>query len=717
MTKLSKGFYLGSILISFILMIGFLIAEIIELADNQPENAMIFVGLIWLILIYIVVVMSRLVYKMWAAIQDGHARTTPGKALGFCFIPFFNFYWVFQAFPGFARDYNTLVDRYSLRIPKLPVGLFMAYAVLCLLALIPLLGILAALANLVVTMMMIAKICDGVNALPAVFETTGAKQVERDGLPENHIFRKKGIVCAVIAAFFPLLFSFTGLIVLLSLLGADTIFRRWDIEQFGPFLFLIVGMTIIAVLASSVLLLLEGLGKRIVVVILIGCCLLPWGAGMWCFRTGIRNIAVVIEQMGVPMGSGAIVAGHAEATFPLVLGSFLSGILLAAAGLGLSLSSVGRATNPRWAMGLALGAGTSLPLIVFVVVMMLQNIIGWAMGSMLLSIALGVAIVSGLAGAGGGQDPPHERSTCLAAAAPVAMGLCFFILATSAYLWVMVHWLNTVGMMGLDVLNQMENGMFSTLEALAMVRWAGGLLALLPIGFLAAWTYSRSRSAQHRILGAGMLAVLVLLTVGMEIMMENPNRELLATIAQEAEQLPEQPAVLEDPPESAAAEKDSQAADIIQIPPPARKATIPSPTSTSPSPEFEDIVEAPEHIPPLPPVETTTGKEGLGLGEPPVAKPGDPLHVGGGVNAPKLISSRQPEYPEIARRARVQGVVILEAVIDDKGNVTYITMLSGHPLLWESAVTAVRDWKFEPATLHGKPVAVRYTLSVRFQLN
>ena len=123
-------------------------------------------GIAFLLWAYGAVIFCRLIYKMWAAIQDGHARTTPGKALGFCFIPFFNFYWGFQAFTGFAKDYNAFVQRHSLNAPALSTGIFTAYVVLCLVALIPTVTYVAVPVNYVILLVMVSRICDAVNALP-----------------------------------------------------------------------------------------------------------------------------------------------------------------------------------------------------------------------------------------------------------------------------------------------------------------------------------------------------------------------------------------------------------------------------------------------------------------------------------------------------------------------------------------------------------------------
>ena len=74
----------------------------------------------------------------------------------------------------------------------------------------------------------------------------------------------------------------------------------------------------------------------------------------------------------------------------------------------------------------------------------------------------------------------------------------------------------------------------------------------------------------------------------------------------------------------------------------------------------------------------------------------------------------EPVYPEIARRAGVSGVVILEAVIDPHGNVTDVNVLRSIPLLDEAAMDAVRQWKYEPTLLNGVPVPIVMTVTVNF---
>ncbi len=93
-----------------------------------------------------------------------------------------------------------------------------------------------------------------------------------------------------------------------------------------------------------------------------------------------------------------------------------------------------------------------------------------------------------------------------------------------------------------------------------------------------------------------------------------------------------------------------------------------------------------------------------------------PVRVGADVAAPTRTVYVEPVYPEIAKRARLSGVVILEAVIDASGNVTNVTVLRSVSLLDQAAVEAVRQWKYEPTVRNGVPVAIAMTVRVVFDL-
>lgn len=99
----------------------------------------------------------------------------------------------------------------------------------------------------------------------------------------------------------------------------------------------------------------------------------------------------------------------------------------------------------------------------------------------------------------------------------------------------------------------------------------------------------------------------------------------------------------------------------------------------------------------------------------PVAHRG-PYRVGGLVQAPRLLSKIEPMYPPLAREARISGTVVIDCVIDANGDVTQLKLVSGHPLLLQAAFAAVKQWKYSPTLLNGKPVPVEMHVYVTFQL-
>jgi protein TonB len=92
------------------------------------------------------------------------------------------------------------------------------------------------------------------------------------------------------------------------------------------------------------------------------------------------------------------------------------------------------------------------------------------------------------------------------------------------------------------------------------------------------------------------------------------------------------------------------------------------------------------------------------------------LRVGSNLKAPRQTFSVQPEYPALAKQTRVSGTVVVDAVIDEHGNVVGAHAVSGHPLLVPAALKAVLQWKYEPTLLNGTPVAIEMELTVHFSL-
>ena len=91
--------------------------------------------------------------------------------------------------------------------------------------------------------------------------------------------------------------------------------------------------------------------------------------------------------------------------------------------------------------------------------------------------------------------------------------------------------------------------------------------------------------------------------------------------------------------------------------------------------------------------------------------------MGGEIKEPKKLKHVTPVYPDIARQARVQGIVILECTIGAEGKVTKVTVLRGIPLLEAAAIEAVEQWVYAPTLLNGVPVPVIMTVTVNFKLS
>jgi periplasmic protein TonB len=172
----------------------------------------------------------------------------------------------------------------------------------------------------------------------------------------------------------------------------------------------------------------------------------------------------------------------------------------------------------------------------------------------------------------------------------------------------------------------------------------------------------------------------------------------------------------------------------IHVPPPPRRA--PASESASASINAAPIV-APdrvadetgrEHLTPPPTTGLIAGVEsgppssidGVGVAPvappPPPDRPVAPVRVGAGIRTPIKTVDAAPLYPAIARSAHVQGVVILEAVLDATGRVDEVRVLRSIPLLDQAAIDAVRQWRYTPTLLNGRAIPIVLTVTVNFQL-
>jgi protein TonB len=111
--------------------------------------------------------------------------------------------------------------------------------------------------------------------------------------------------------------------------------------------------------------------------------------------------------------------------------------------------------------------------------------------------------------------------------------------------------------------------------------------------------------------------------------------------------------------------------------------------------------------------------EGVGIVAtvpPPPPEPKAPIRLHSGMKAPVKTTDVAPVYPVIAKQTHVQGVVILEAVLNAQGGVESVRVLRSIPLLDQAAVDAVQRWRFTPALLNGQAVPVVMTVTVNFTL-
>jgi len=171
-------------------------------------------------------------------------------------------------------------------------------------------------------------------------------------------------------------------------------------------------------------------------------------------------------------------------------------------------------------------------------------------------------------------------------------------------------------------------------------------------------------------------------------------------------------------------------------PPPAPAPVTPAPAdvNVNAAPVFppdkpitEDAVPASAQAGPVPPgwIGTPGGnsatsligsESSTALTSPPPPKPAEPFRVGGDIKPPARIFYQPPVYPTIAQTARVEGIVVLEATIDESGVIRDLRVVRSIPLLDRAAIDAVSKWRYTPTRLNGAPVAVIMTVHVTFSL-
>jgi TonB family protein len=105
--------------------------------------------------------------------------------------------------------------------------------------------------------------------------------------------------------------------------------------------------------------------------------------------------------------------------------------------------------------------------------------------------------------------------------------------------------------------------------------------------------------------------------------------------------------------------------------------------------------------------------QGSKTGTPPIP---DRIRVGAAVQSSRAIEKTTPNYPALARQAKVQGSVSLSVILSKAGGVQSVDVISGHPLLIPAAIEAVKQWRYKPTLLNGNPVEVETTVDINFSL-
>jgi len=112
---------------------------------------------------------------------------------------------------------------------------------------------------------------------------------------------------------------------------------------------------------------------------------------------------------------------------------------------------------------------------------------------------------------------------------------------------------------------------------------------------------------------------------------------------------------------------------------------------------------------------------GIASGPPPpppaVERPKGPIRITSGMKEPTLLYEPPVVYSPVARMAHVEGTVVIEAIIDEQGNVTQVHFISGPAMLVQSAMKAVAERRYAPTILDGQPVAIRLTVKVDYKLS
>lgn len=236
MKNVSKPFYFGSYLAATLLAAPFTIGPLIGGEGTIEEEHLPFVIVGSLISMYAFVVLAILIYRMWKAIPAATARTTPGKAVGFLFIPVFNLYWWFPALWGWSQDWNSYAANSEGRIRPSSEGLALSIAVFSAIggsigtiagfAGAPWLGTVLAAPNYVLIPVFIFQVCTVLNNAPAV---ANEAVVGSPPAPQHTGTSSLGVaslVLGIVSIFLPYLGLLCGIVAIVLAKKQRKVFRE-----------------------------------------------------------------------------------------------------------------------------------------------------------------------------------------------------------------------------------------------------------------------------------------------------------------------------------------------------------------------------------------------------------------------------------------------------------------------------------------------------------
>jgi protein TonB len=208
------------------------------------------------------------------------------------------------------------------------------------------------------------------------------------------------------------------------------------------------------------------------------------------------------------------------------------------------------------------------------------------------------------------------------------------------------------------------------------------------------------------VVGSVVWVVVFLLSFGTSALMRMRPKEVSVVVVPYRELAAPPPLTQNEPP--------PQVAIATAVAPPTVGVAVPVPDAEAPP---EQTIASQEELAQVTPGVDTEGSERIVVAPPTeeeLPKFGDYVYV---EELPEAITKIQPEYPEIAREAGVDGTVMVQALVGKDGRVKDARVVKSIPMLDQSAITAVKQWVFKPALSNNKPVAVWVAVPMRFTLH